>query len=224
MSKLTSKDKQKIVAGLIEVLKKHEVGDSVYFYFDDKRVWVDRNTGKLVERNGFNPKDYFEWFNEKTVTLAFDDSPLFDLINYEMDYELFETMAVDIQQVVTPYGLYWDLGNDWNLSFYDCKPNGNNTPEPGEEVIHIHLQDHYVPEELLAVSDWWIKQSEAYGDVGSCVLGAGFKFRYQDKFYFMPPLSRWQGSCSWEASKDRVQEKLVAVGAVEVEYKWGVMD
>jgi hypothetical protein len=31
----------------------------------------------------------------------------------------------------------------------------------------------------------------AYGDGGSCVLGAGFKFRYQKKLYFMPPLSPW---------------------------------
>jgi hypothetical protein len=56
------------------------------------------------------------------------------------------------------------------------------------------------------------------------VIGAGFKFRYREQLYFMPPLSPWQGSCSWEASKDQVREKLEAVGAVEVEYNWGVMD
>ena len=93
-----------------------------------------------------------------------------------------------------------------------------------EKVILLRQQDPDLPQELRTISEWWSQQSEAYGDVGSCVLGAGFKFRYQEKLYFMPPFSRWQGSCSWEASKDQVKEKLVAVGAVEIEYKWGVMD
>jgi hypothetical protein len=136
---------------------------------------------------------------------------------------VFEKVDEGIRKVVSPYGLFYELGNAWNLSFYDSGPDGGNEPEPREEPIRIY-RDTDVPEELREISNWWIEQAKTYGDVGSCVIGAGFKFRYREQLYFMPPLSPWQGSCSWEASKDQVREKLEEVGAVEIEYNWGVMD
>jgi hypothetical protein len=223
MSKLTSSDKEKIMVGLIEVFKPYEAEDSVLFYYDNKRARVDPKTGELVVEEGFNPRDYFDYCNENTVSLSFDGSLLYEILNGYAGTFAFEKVDEGIRNVVDPYGLYYELGNAWNLSFYDSGPNGDNEPEPRKEPIRIY-HDTEVPEELQAISDWWIEQANAYGDKGSCVIGAGFKFRYQEKLYFMPPLSKWQGSCSWEASKDQVKEKLEAVGAVEITYNWGVMD
>ncbi len=80
MSKLTSQDKEKIVAGLIGVLKPFEAEESVLFYYDNKRARVDRKTGKLLVEKGFNPRDYFEYCNENTISLSFDGSCMTSLM------------------------------------------------------------------------------------------------------------------------------------------------
>ena len=87
----------------------------------------------------------------------------------------------------------------------------------GEEVIKI-------PEKLQEIQRLWAKWASEYGDVGSCVIGAGFEFDYEGQRYFMPPIGPWQGSCSWEASKDKVEELLKEAGATNIRYHWGVMD
>jgi hypothetical protein len=83
----------------------------------------------------------------------------------------------------------------------------------------------------------WSKRAEAYlkkhGDVGSCVLGAGFWVWFQPKGKRKPvkrmilsaeEVTSAQGSLVWEDSKDEVM-KCLTDGYVEgVEYAWGRMD
>ncbi|MFE8704236.1 hypothetical protein ACFYKX_27155 [Cytobacillus sp. FJAT-54145] len=91
------------------------------------------------------------------------------------------------------------------------------------EVLHI-MPDLNVPEELKTIQAYWKDEAEFYGDVGACVLGAGFEFNYQEQRYFMPPISRWQGSVSWEHCKDEIEKKLLEVGATDIHYDFGRMD
>ncbi|MDD3230533.1 MAG: hypothetical protein PHE09_15140 [Oscillospiraceae bacterium] len=81
-----------------------------------------------------------------------------------------------------------------------------------------------VPEKLLEIQSLWAEWSKEYGDVGSCVLGAGFEFDFEGQRYEMPPAGPWQGSCSWEASKDQIEERLEEAGATNITYHWGNMD
>lgn len=81
-----------------------------------------------------------------------------------------------------------------------------------------------VPEKLQEIQNTWAEWQKEYGDRGSCVLGAGFEFDYEDKKYSMPPIGPWQGSCSWEASKDQVETLLTEAGATNIRYHWGHMD
>lgn len=81
-----------------------------------------------------------------------------------------------------------------------------------------------VPQVLVEIQATWAEWAREYGDVGSCVLGAGFEFDYEGKRYKMPPIGPWQGSCSWEAGKDQIDERLKAAGATNIQYHWGVMD
>lgn len=223
MAKLTRSDKEKIVKGLVEVFQKYEADDSVLFYYDGVRAKVDSKTGKLVVEYGFNPRDYFDYCNENTVSISFDGSPIYEILNGYASPELFESLHNDIENVIEPFGLYYELGNTWNLSLYDINPDNGNDPEPREEPIYIGI-DSEVPEELKEISLWWKEKADAYGDHGSCVIGAGFKFQYQGKSYFMPPLTGWQGSCSWEAFVNEVQAMLESIGATNIVYNWGVMD
>jgi len=81
-----------------------------------------------------------------------------------------------------------------------------------------------VPDKLLQIQETWAEWAREYGDAGSCVLGAGFEFDYEGQRYKMPPTGPWQGSCSWEASKDKVEELLKEAGATNIRYHWGHMD
>lgn len=86
-----------------------------------------------------------------------------------------------------------------------------------EEIIKV-------PDKLLQIQNTWAEWAKEYGDVGSCVLGAGFEFNYEGQRYKMPPTGPWQGSCSWEASRNEVEELLKGAGATNIRYHWGHMD
>lgn len=77
---------------------------------------------------------------------------------------------------------------------------------------------------LKEIAQTWFNLSEKVGDKGSCVLGAGFHFKYDGVSYFMPAQSPWQGSISWETNKDDIEEMLKNAGATDIWYEWGNMD
>ncbi len=81
-----------------------------------------------------------------------------------------------------------------------------------------------VPEKLQEIQNTWAEWQREYGDRGSCVLGAGFEFDYEGQRYKMPPTGPWQGSCSWEASKGQIEDRLKEAGAINIQYHWGHMD
>jgi len=91
-------------------------------------------------------------------------------------------------------------------------------------VIMLRRTSDFPSEEIRKVSKMWTDLANSYGDVGPCVIGAGFEFDYNGQAYFLPPLSRWQGSISWEHWKDKIQRELENVGATNVRYDWGTMD
>lgn len=81
-----------------------------------------------------------------------------------------------------------------------------------------------IPPELREIQQEWSDRANAYGDSGSCVIGAGFTFKYKGKNYKMLPCCRWQGSISWEHCYKEIQAKIEALGATGVYFEWGNMD
>lgn len=77
---------------------------------------------------------------------------------------------------------------------------------------------------LEEIAKVWFDLSEKIGDKGSCVLGAGFHFKYNGVPYFMPAQSPWQGSISWETNKGVIEKMLIDAGATDIWYEWGNMD
>lgn len=94
----------------------------------------------------------------------------------------------------------------------------------GDRVMYGGAEGETIPPELVNIQQEWAEKANAYGDIGSCVLGAGFEFTYNGKQYKMPPASKWQGSCSWEASKDETWIRLAEIGATDIRYERGNMD
>ena len=92
-----------------------------------------------------------------------------------------------------------------------------------KERIYIY-QESMMPAAIIPISRKWTELANAYGDIGSCVIGEGFEFDYQGKQYKLPPLSHWQGSCSWEAYVPEIKKDLEAIGCTNVRFNYGSLD
>jgi len=129
------------------------------------------------------------------------------------------------------YGLYYEMGEHWNLSCYPIDPGTVKNKPTKKKKDPIRFwgertmpEGEIVPQPLLHIQSIWKEKADAYGDIGSCVLGAGFHFTYEDREYIMPPNSRWQGSVSWEHCVEEIQSLLTDAGATSIRFEWGNMD
>lgn len=95
-----------------------------------------------------------------------------------------------------------------------------------DDVIRFYQRDKVdkIPAELFDIYYKWGELADKVGDIGSCVLGAGFLFKYKKKWYFLTPNTRHQGSVSWETNKDEIMEMLQNLGVTDLRYEWGIMD
>ena len=78
--------------------------------------------------------------------------------------------------------------------------------------------------ELKNIMIAWYNLSSMTGDIGSCVIGAGYRFKYRDKSYEMSACSPWQGSISWEKHIETIKQMLINIGATEIYYNYGRLD
>ena len=61
-----------------------------------------------------NPRHYFEWAGD-FMSMSFE-GPLYDALNYSSSGKHEEALS----NIFKKYGKYFELGNAWNLSLYDC--------------------------------------------------------------------------------------------------------
>lgn len=234
MKKLTKEMITELGDKVVELCKK-EGYEHTSVYYDGKRVHIGdidfvinyddetdmghyENAKVTVEEN-CHPGDYFEYYNHNHILSMSFEGLLYDLLN-----EYGECKALD--DLLKEYGLYYELGNSWNLSVYpidDMKVEGYKYEKEPEDIYLYNWMTN-APQELQNIMDWWYKKSEETGDIGSCVIGAGFNFKWNGNKYFMSACSPWQGSISWEQHADDVKEMLKQIGATEIYYNWGRMD
>lgn len=203
-------------------------------YYNDKaldisfntRAWLDDDADSPLSKfatlkkiNGINPLEYFEYAaTNHILSMSFEG----ELYNYI--YEQGEIPAW-LENVFKKYGVYYELGNQWNLTCYAIDDNmkvdytfySNTSTDP----IYLFGENNGIFQKIM---DEWHEKSRVTGDIGSCVLGAGMSFNYKGAEYFMSAQSPWQGCCSWEAHIDWVKQELEKLGCTEVYYKCGHMD
>jgi hypothetical protein len=118
--------KYKLLAiDIYEWCKKHNLWDDNTIYFDGK-AWSNSETwrgekGKkiaedLYEYEDRNPRDYFEYGNPKTLSMSFEGS-LNHILNGYASYSW--KSEESFSKLFKKYGLYYELGNAWNLSAYE---------------------------------------------------------------------------------------------------------
>lgn len=226
MKTLTKTNIEELAQEIIAFLEKHELANGVSIYFNNK---VIRDRGEYDNDYNYIPKwettedvsphNYFEYCAYDHILSMSFEGPLYEAIN--------EYGCSGLEEIFHKYGLYYELGNMWNLSAYlindDVEVEYTKYQRP-KRTIRLYHGDYSTPSELFEIMSAWYKLSKETGEKGSCVVGAGFEFEWQGDKYFMPACSPHQGSLSWEAHISTIKEMLEKIGATNIYYRWGNMD
>ena len=226
MNKITKQDIERLAKEIMTFLEDNDMLDGVSIYFNNKRVSTEFELiGDEVkylwkEKTAVDPHKYFEYAAYNHILSMSFEGTLYDKLNYEFDKRMEE-----FYEIFKRYGLYFELGNSWNLTVYpidDVEVEYTIYKKP-KEIIRLYI-GFEMPVPLRNIADMWYMLSAKTGDKGSCVLGAGFSFDWNDNRYFMPAQSPWQGSISWEEHIDVIRQELENIGATEIYYNWGRID
>ena len=228
---LTKKDIESLAKEIRQFLIDNSIWIDATIYFNGQ-AFSSNHEGVLEDQD---PADYFEYVASPHILSMSFEGPLYGCLNHYGEYGAeFDNLIVEgFSRLLSRYGLYYELGNHWNLSCYEILPKketvrkkcSKKAPDPiyfrGDSTWPSGMA---VPEKLIKIQQQWKEKADQYGDVGSCVLGAGFSFTYEGQKYFMASTSCWQGSISWEHCKDEIEAMLIEAGATEIRYEWGNMD
>lgn len=115
---------EQLAKEILDFLLSHEMWVDVRIYFDGK-VWDSYNneTGEFhynekekVYEGKAEPKDYFDYVAEPHVLSMSFEGSFYDVLNgtSERAFKLQE----QFNNILAKYGLYYELGNAWNLTLY----------------------------------------------------------------------------------------------------------
>lgn len=120
MNPLSEKKREELATEIFEWLVKNELWVDVCIYFNGKR-WSTHNREtdeyyynqhKYYEDEA-DPKKYFDYVREPENILSMSfEGPLYYVLNgYEGGH-----LEEEFMKIFEKYGLYWELGNAWNLT------------------------------------------------------------------------------------------------------------
>lgn len=120
---LTKKQREQLATEIFNWLNDHEMWVDVCIYFNGK-CWSTSNKNGVEfcynERRYFEyeaePKDYFEYVAEPNILSMSFEGGLYDVLNgYSYGWVKRED---EFRKIFEKYGVYFELGNAWNLSCY----------------------------------------------------------------------------------------------------------
>ena len=128
---------KKMAEELMRYLIDKNLDSEVRIFYKQKRKWItiqpepiytmtsDWIQVKNIHRNkeyvwhetdALNPNDYFE-YNGEILSMSFE-GPLYDELNYAFETGSYNT-ETELRNFFSHWGLYYELGNAWNLSLYE---------------------------------------------------------------------------------------------------------
>ena len=121
---LTAKDREKLATEVFNWLVDKEMWIDTCIYFNGK-CWSTSNKNNTEfcynERRYFefeaDPRNSFEYVREPNILSMSFEGDLYDILN---GYTYGWTKKEDeFRKIFEKYGLYYELGNAWNLSCYE---------------------------------------------------------------------------------------------------------
>lgn len=118
----TSERLESLAKDIYSWLVEHRMWIDVSIYYDGKRMRTEGKEGdKTVFRyNGepffdeAEPNRYFDYVADPHILSMSFEGPLYDLLNYG-----FDGMEDEFREVFRKHGVYFELGNAWNLTCYE---------------------------------------------------------------------------------------------------------
>ena len=233
--KITKKTIEEIAEKIISVLCKEELAGDVGIYYNNKRTWITQKLDKdwnstwiREDEDNINPHDYFKYAAYNHIISISTEGPLYDRLNYGSG-----SFPKELEQIFDDYGIYYEMGDSWNLSFFPVDDEENRIEytlyEEPQPPVYIYLMGDLTvcekaPKEFEPIMQEWWKRSKATGDYGCCVIGAKIEFEYKSVKYEMAPCSPWQGEGSWEPHVEYVKEELRKLGATNIYWDYGILD
>jgi len=134
MKKLTKETKEKLAHEIYTLLKDRGLIGDVRIYYGDKCL---THNGLVLENT--KASDYFKYVNEDTLSMSFEGA-FYEVLNYCESQEDERTIQ-EFNKLLASYGLYYELGDYWNLTLFYLKPEMNDTSElinkKSKEPIYI---------------------------------------------------------------------------------------
>lgn len=235
---ITKKNIEELANKIKDLLIKNECYMGVCIYYNNKRMKDIEYDGSCTIEDDVDPHDYLEYCAKKHILSMSFEGSFNHIVNYYDNMDYCTRIMSEFENILDAYGVYFEQGEAWNLSVYPSKGDYENYEYSGfddeanydsdtytddEQRIGMYNIDDVLPE-LKVIMIQWYDASSKQGNIGSCVLGAGYHFEYKDAKYFMSSCSPWQGSLSWENTRDETKRLLETIGASNIRYEFGVMD
>lgn len=124
MAKLNRKQCEALAMDIFKWLLEHEMWQDVRIYFNGKAIGTYNpetgeycyNENRYFTIDDIDPKDYFEYVNEDHMLSMSFEGPLYELLNGYIDCR---ELTDEFMELFNKYGVYYELGNAWNLSVYE---------------------------------------------------------------------------------------------------------
>lgn len=108
---------EKLANDIIKFLKKNNFDLDVHLLYNGKMVNATTGESKEIVSAG----DYVDYFNDDTITMTFE-GPFYEFINGYWDSSVgnkYQKLYDEFDNIFKKYGLFYDLGDNWNLSAYE---------------------------------------------------------------------------------------------------------
>lgn len=121
---LSVEQREQLARDILNWLVDHKLWVDVQIYFNGK-CWSTCNkdhTEFCYNENRYfeykaEPNDYFEWVREPNILSMSFEGGLYDVLNgYVSGWVRLEN---EFKKIFEKYGLYFELGNAWNLSCFE---------------------------------------------------------------------------------------------------------
>lgn len=106
MKKLSKEKISEMAYEVMDFLIENELQNDVRIYFNNKCIYYKN---KIVEIDDISPKDYFKYVAENHILSMSFEGALYEVLYDDMFY---------LTPFFNKYGLYDEMGNQWNLTLY----------------------------------------------------------------------------------------------------------
>jgi len=130
--KLTKKEKGALAKEVRQFLLQNELWTDVKIYFNGKAFSTRDQNGKyhyndpknLIVLEDEDPRRYFEYVSDDDIMSMSFEGDFYGCLNYMNEYsaDFDNRIQSEFNEILAKYGVYYELGNAWNLScFYSWK-------------------------------------------------------------------------------------------------------